>query len=286
MSKSAKVLFCNCGYSEIIEPHLKTQVLNALAAAPVEFDVIQDLCELAAQKDPKLKCWAEANSIRIVACYSRAVKWLFNAAEAPLKENSVEFLNMRSSTAEEVISSLLGKKTSVGQKREIRLEEKGDWIPWFPVIDYDRCKNCMQCLNFCLFGVYGLSEDGLVQVINPAGCKTNCPACARLCPQTAIIFPKYTECPINGDQVSESDDKTETQNPELDITKLSHIDIHEMIRQRSRSDKRFAKDKADHQQVNLTRLQEQLNIPSNILESLSPEELGHLKKESERKNRE
>lgn len=25
------------------------------------------------------------------------------------------------------------------------------WKPWFPVIDYSRCTNCMQCLSFCLF---------------------------------------------------------------------------------------------------------------------------------------
>ena len=27
---------------------------------------------------------------------------------------------------------------------------------WYPVIDYDRCTNCMECIDFCLFGVYGV----------------------------------------------------------------------------------------------------------------------------------
>jgi hypothetical protein len=27
-------------------------------------------------------------------------------------------------------------------------------VPGFPVIDYDKCTNCMQCLSFCLFGVW------------------------------------------------------------------------------------------------------------------------------------
>ena len=27
---------------------------------------------------------------------------------------------------------------------------------WYPVIDYSRCTNCMECLDFCLFGVYGV----------------------------------------------------------------------------------------------------------------------------------
>src|SRR5947209_6967639 len=26
---------------------------------------------------------------------------------------------------------------------------------WYPVIDYSRCTNCMECLDFSLFGVYG-----------------------------------------------------------------------------------------------------------------------------------
>ncbi|MHC4738841.1 MAG: hypothetical protein ACYS9Y_08050 [Planctomycetota bacterium] len=278
MSKNAKVLFCNCGYSNIIDSNLKTQVLNALDAAAVDFEAVQDLCEMAAGKNPKLKCWAQAESIIIVACYSRAVKWLFNAADAPLDPGKTQFHNMRTCTPEEIILSLLGEKITDNNKQEFQLEEKGHWIPWFPVIDYDRCKNCMQCMNFCLFGVYGLSEDELVQVINPGGCKTNCPACARMCPQTAIIFPKYTEPPINGDTVD--DNNAELQKPHLDITKLSHNDIHEMIRRRSKGKERFAKNKTDRKQADEVGLQKQLGIPSNVLASLTSEELGRLKKAS------
>jgi hypothetical protein len=29
--------------------------------------------------------------------------------------------------------------------------EHGAWKPWFPVIDYDRCTNCMQCLRRSCF---------------------------------------------------------------------------------------------------------------------------------------
>ena len=65
------------------------------------------------------------------------------------------------------------------------------WKPWFPVIDYDRCTNCMQCLSFCLFDVYGVDDDQKIQVQNQDNCKTNCPACSRVCPEVAIMFPKY-----------------------------------------------------------------------------------------------
>ena len=43
-------------------------------------------------------------------------------------------------------------------RAETNAAKHGDWKPWFPVIDYDRCTNCMQCLSFCLFGVYGVDE--------------------------------------------------------------------------------------------------------------------------------
>ncbi len=63
----------------------------------------------------------------------------------------------------------------------------------------------MQCLSFCLFGVYGVDGDKHIQVQNNDHCKTNCPACSRVCPEAAIMFPKYKAGPINGDVVSDSD---------------------------------------------------------------------------------
>ena len=29
---------------------------------------------------------------------------------------------------------------------------------WYPVIDYSRCTNCLECIDFCLFGVYGVDS--------------------------------------------------------------------------------------------------------------------------------
>ena len=43
-----------------------------------------------------------------------------------------------------------------------------------------------------------LKEERTIIVKNPRNCKNNCPACARVCPQKAIIFPKYEKSPING----------------------------------------------------------------------------------------
>lgn len=63
---------------------------------------------------------------------------------------------------------------------------------WYPLMDRDRCIQCRHCLQFCLFGVYG-EPGGEVQVVEPDACKDGCPACARVCPRGAIIFPLYDE---------------------------------------------------------------------------------------------
>ena len=63
---------------------------------------------------------------------------------------------------------------------------------WYPVIDHSRCANCLECLDFCLFGVFGVDEEDHVFVEDGDACKPGCPACARVCPQGAIMFP---ECP-------------------------------------------------------------------------------------------
>jgi NAD-dependent dihydropyrimidine dehydrogenase PreA subunit len=62
---------------------------------------------------------------------------------------------------------------------------------WYPVIDYERCTNCGECLEFCLFGVYDRDEAGLIKAVAPAACKPGCPACSRVCPAGAIMFPLY-----------------------------------------------------------------------------------------------
>src|SRR5262249_42564435 len=62
---------------------------------------------------------------------------------------------------------------------------------WYPVIDYSRCTNCLECLDFCLFGVYGVDSFERILVENQDHCKKGCPACSRVCPEHAIIFPDY-----------------------------------------------------------------------------------------------
>ena len=93
-----------------------------------------------------------------------------------------------------------------------------------PVIDYDRCTNCMQCLSFCLFDVYGVDQDQKLQVQKESNCKTDCPACSRVCPEAAILFPKYKKSPINGAEVKEEDLAQESMK--VDISALLGGDIY------------------------------------------------------------
>ncbi len=168
------------------------------------------------------------------------------------------------------------------------MNQPGKWKPWFPVIDYSRCTNCMQCLSFCLFDVYGVSEDNKIQVQNNDNCKTNCPACSRVCPEVAIMFPKYQAGPINGDEINEADAGRE--KIKVDISSLLGGDIYSALKDRSLAARsRFSKERSpdkalDERKKCLTKLVSDGFIPADVLASLpSPEEI--LKKAEQAKAR-
>jgi len=81
-----------------------------------------------------------------------------------------------------------------------RIEESLD-RRWYPVIDYSRCTNCMECIDFCLFGVYGVDKVDTILVEQPDNCRKGCPACSRVCPENAIIFPQHKAPAIAGASV-------------------------------------------------------------------------------------
>ena len=66
------------------------------------------------------------------------------------------------------------------------------------MIDYTRCTNCMECLDFCLFGVYGVDKLDTILIEQPDNCRKGCPACSRVCPENAIIFPQHKTPAIAG----------------------------------------------------------------------------------------
>ena len=151
-------------------------------------------------------------------------------------------------------------------------QPRAKWKPWFPVIDFNRCTNCMQCLTFCLFDVYGVNKEKKIEVRNPTNCKTDCPACSRVCPEVAILFPKYKMGPINGDEVREADIHREKMK--VDISALLGGDIYAALRQRSVDAKaRFSKERDDKRALEerkkcLAKLQQDLDIPPEVLAAL------------------
>ena len=102
-----RILYCNCTYAKVVPNEVKAEVLKRLCESGVAFDAVADLCDMSARKDPALKRIAESGAFKIAACYPRAVKWLFHAAQAPLPKEGVEILNMRESSAEDVTRGLL-----------------------------------------------------------------------------------------------------------------------------------------------------------------------------------
>ena len=202
MSQNKSILICQCAERSLV--HVDGILSSVMQD---ELVVVSDLCKAAAEKEPIL-----GNSFTEVhACHPRAVRALFDFSGHPLSDD-VEVVNHRTSSASDPLTP----------------ETKSP--AWFPVIDYDRCTNCGQCHEFCLFGVYEKDDEERVTVANPESCKNNCPACARICPETAIIFPKVGESPINGAVVSDEEERK--ANVKVNVDEILGEDIYATLNAR------------------------------------------------------
>jgi len=219
MSGNKSILVCQCA-----ERHLLKNVDGASGAVPPEqLVVVPDLCTAAATKDPLLEKIASGDSPVVYACHPRAVRALFSFAGHPLPVDA-ELINLRD-------PSIRGGDTPSAQSDPA----------WFPVIDYDRCTSCGQCFEFCLFGVYEKDDEGRVRVPHPSRCKNNCPACARICPETAIIFPKVGESPINGADISDED--VRRANVKINVDEILGDDVYATLNARKQKRQSLLKQK-------------------------------------------
>jgi Pyruvate/2-oxoacid:ferredoxin oxidoreductase delta subunit len=217
------ILYCNCANAQVLSPEAKEAALRQLRESGEPFEVVADICELVAHGK-----FTANGPLKVYACHPRAVKSLLPTA--------VEVVDLRGQTA---------AATTPGA--------------WFPVIDFDRCNHCMQCLSFCLFGVFA-AKDGKIRVTQPDNCKPNCPACARVCPEAAIIFPKHPEPIIHGG---------DGQRAKVDVSALLGGDVYQTLRKRSRFDKdRDAATALAERRQHLARLQKELGIPPEVLRDL------------------
>ena len=201
-----KITICACASRTFINKEKVAQIAAAAKQGGMDVEIVGDLCELCETKDEQVH---EIAQTTIVACHARAVKSLMAfAGEADCKS-----VDLRSGTLEEVLKALgidaapadaaderlrVGNDTlGVWKEQLAKFPSKPGEDAWYPTLDKDACAECGKCLEFCPFGVYEMVDDR-VAVVHPQHCKNNCPACARQCPTSAIIFPKYDRSPING----------------------------------------------------------------------------------------
>lgn len=229
--KPKYILFCKCGGERI-----STDILNAveehLVNLPVSVISLSDLCGLVAQKRELSKDLFKAGAeYLVVGCYRRTMDLLFNMIEDGEKTPDYNHVNLIESSPDQAFEQMNafcnGQNVTPAQK-EIR--EDSGWPSWYPLIDYTRCIACGQCADFCLFGVYEKAE-GQVKVTNPQGCKNNCPACARICQATAIIFPKYKHGGAVGGS-DEIDEYAEQKRQTKDIENFLGADIYSALEKR------------------------------------------------------
>lgn len=254
-----KILFCNCN-SERISPERLSSIRENLIAVNGDLFSVHDLCGVSVHFRESLKnFFTENDEYLIIGCHSRALTLLLETAGVSSKDYSVRFINFLESDNEDILRETVSFKSSIdltGKAEVTEIENPSEWISWYPVIDYSRCTSCGQCTDFCLFGVYE-KPDGKVTVINPEGCKNNCPACARICPQTAIIFPKYKQGgAIGGSNVI--DELAEQKRQTEDINTLLNSDIYTALEQRKLKRKSIIREEAMNKAI-----EERLNALTN-----------------------
>ena len=125
--------------------------------------------------------------------YKRAAEWALKKEINSRNEPAIIHLSLAEFKTPASAAGALKKalKTAVkGKTRIVDLSKTPVVERWYPVIDHARCNNCGECLEFCLFGVFSRNRKK-VSVEDPGKCKPGCPACSRVCPKGAIIFPHY-----------------------------------------------------------------------------------------------
>ena len=183
------ITICACQFYRRTPREKIAAVQAACLAAQVSCEVVPDLCFLAAKDRDQLEKLASCDVV--LACQPRAVRSLLGGV------GNAKCVDLRTESLENILAVLSLEPVDVSKTELTYHPLPTSWVPWFPVIDANRCVQCRKCVDFCMFGVYAVEAEK-VCVIKPESCKTDCPACARVCPQNAIIFPKSDDERLNG----------------------------------------------------------------------------------------
>lgn len=231
-SNKGHIIFCQCN-GERINPSLLVSVKDYLKDTRADVTILNDLCGIAAKKRDVLKdLYPSGMEYLIIGCYKRTMDLLIEQAGVYNYNADHKHLNLLEVTDQARIREQINEFTRglPGKAVVTEIAEDSGWPSWYPVIDYTRCTACGQCADFCLFGVYEKTW-AKVQVVNPQNCKNNCPACARICPQTALIFPKYKHGGAIGGS-EEINEVEELNRQTQDISDLLGGDIYVALERR------------------------------------------------------
>jgi hypothetical protein len=126
-----RLLYCRCAFAQVVPADVKQEVLAGLADAGVGFEAVPDLCAMAARRDPELITLAalarHGGTLRIAACWPRAVRGLFHLGDAPLGEEGVEILNMRTLPAADVLAGMLqGDAAAIAASAAARSDDEAE----------------------------------------------------------------------------------------------------------------------------------------------------------------
>lgn len=223
MKKQAIV--CRCQKEGLVSASNVAMVLKVLHENAVAVWETPDLCVAVEAGDSRLAGFSGL----VVACHERAVRGLLAVARVDGDATVVDARGNddREGLARQVREFIARGPTPVSTlSAESPVSDASALEGWFPVIDYARCSRCMKCLTFCLFDVYAAGGRG-VEVQHPGNCKPGCPACARVCPDAAIVFPKSAEESLNGGATERS-----ASDAKIDLSALLGGDVYERLRER------------------------------------------------------
>ncbi|MFA8437078.1 MAG: ATP-binding protein [Marinifilaceae bacterium] len=188
-----QIFICGCENHGKVEKASIEKLRKLLGDNKLGYTYIEDLCGTVHKNPYEVEEICNLNNAVIFGCQPRAMQKLIAKFTGDSLSENISFFHVEDESTETLVAGLENDNQNVSN-----ISYQDDWKPWFPVIDYDRCTGCQKCLNFCLFGVYATDENGKVVVAEPANCKDLCPACARVCSENAIIFPKHKDSPIDG----------------------------------------------------------------------------------------